>query len=293
MKGAPLRHALEYAAAAPFVALLATLPHAAARSLGRALGALAAASDRRRRRIARENLAAALPELAARERERVIGACFRHFGAAFCDALSARRLTAPEICARVTWRGFEHLRTAEAAGRGVIVLAAHFGNWEIVPAALAATHGPMAAVGRPVDNPHIDRWVQQMRGRFGNRSLAKRGAVREMFRVLAAGGRLGLLIDQRVRAEEAIDVPFFGRPALTSPIVARLALKTGAPVLPVAGYHEPRGRYRIELEPPLWPEGRDDDATTFEFTRRCLAGSEATIRRHPEQWLWLHRRWRH
>lgn len=293
MKHAPLRHALEYALAAPFVALLGALPHAASRRLGAALGATAGALDRRRRRIARDNLAQALPELDASQRERLVGACFRHFGAAFCDALSARRFDAPGLCRRVTWAGFEHLLAAEAAGRGVIVLAAHFGNWEVVPAALAATHGPMAAVGRPIDNPRIDRLVQGLRTRFGNRSLAKRGAVREMFRVLAQGGRLGLLIDQRVRAEEAIDVPFFGRPALTSPIVARLALKTGAPVLPVAAFHEPEGRYRIVFEPPLWPEGRDAAASTVAFTRRCLAASEAVIRRHPEQWLWLHNRWKH
>lgn len=293
MKNAPVRHALEYALALPFLGLIAALPHAAARRLGAALGALAGAVDRRRRRIARENLAAALPELDAAARERVVAACFRHFGAAFCDALSSRRFDGPGICRRVTWEGFEHLTAAEAVGRGVIVLSAHLGNWEIVPAALGATWGPMAAVGRPVDNPHVDRLVQSLRTRFGNRSLGKRGAVREMFRVLAAGGRLGLLIDQRVRAEEALDVPFFGRPALTSPVVARLALRTGAPVVPVAGYHEPAGRYRIVFEPPLWPAGDDDPESTFAFTRRCLEASEAVIRRHPEQWLWLHRRWQH
>lgn len=293
MKNAPLRHALEYAFAAPFVALLGALPHGAARRLGAALGAAAGALDRRRRKVARANLEHALPELSPAERERIVDRCFRHFGAAFCDALSARRFAASELCRRVTWEGFEHLLAAERAGRGVIVLSAHFGNWEVVPAALAATHGPMASVGRPIDNPRVDRLVQGLRTRFGNRSLAKRGAVREMFRILAQGGRLGLLIDQRVRAEEAIDVPFFGRPALTSPIVARLALKTGAPVLPVAGYQEPGGRYRVVFEPPLWPAGEDDPETTLAFTRRCLEVSEAAIRRHPEQWLWLHDRWKH
>ena len=293
MKGAPVRHALEYALALPVLGLVALLPHGAVRRLGGALGAAAGLVDRRRRAIALENLAAALPELDRRARERIVGRCFRHFGAAFLDALSARRFDAPELCRRVTWEGFEHLTQAEAAGRGVIVLAAHFGNWEVVPAALAATWGPRAAVGRPVDNPHVDRLVQGVRTRFGNRSLAKRGAVREMFRVLAGGGRLGLLIDQRVRAEEALDVPFFGRPALTSPVVARLALRTGAPVVPVAGYHEPGGRYRIVFDAPLWPAGEDDPATTLAFTRRCLEASETAIRRHPEQWLWLHRRWKH
>ena len=127
----------------------------------------------------------------------------------------------------MTLVGLERLAEADERGRGVIVLSAHFGNWEIVPPMVALARGPMASVGRPADNPYVDREIQALRTRFGNRSLDKRGAVREMFRVLREPGRLGLLIDQRVRAEEAIDVPFFGRPALTSPIVARLEQVTG------------------------------------------------------------------
>ena len=103
--------------------------------------------------------------------------------------------------------------------------------------------------------------------------------------------RLGLLIDQRVRAEEAIDVPFFGRPALTSPIVARLSAKTGAPVVPAFGDHLPEGRYRVTFLPALRPEPSDDDAGEA-LTRRCLAVCERVIRERPERWLWLHDRWK-
>ncbi len=293
MKNAPIRHALEYSLALPLLGAIKLLPHSSARRLGALLGALVAALARDRRRLIRDNLAHALPELSTARRAEIAADCFRHFGAAFVDALSMRRFDAPDLCRRVDWDGLEHLIAAERAGKGVIVLSAHFGNWEIAANAVGALHGPMSAVGRPVDNPHIDRLVQAVRTRYGNRSLPKRGAVREMFRVLAAGGRLGLLIDQRVRAEEAIDVPFFGRPALTSPVVARLALKTGAPVVPIAGHHLPSGRYRVVLDPPIWPEGRDDPETTFSFTRRCLEAGEQAIRRHPEQWLWLHDRWKH
>lgn len=293
MKNAPVRHAIEYALALPVLALVALLPHAAVRRLGSGLGALAGRLAGGRRRLVLDNLRRALPERTEQERRRLAAACFRHFGAVFLDALSMRRFSSPELCGRVDWQGFDHLLAAERAGRGVIVLSAHFGNWEIAANAVGALHGPIAAVGRPIDNPHIDRLVQEVRTRFGNRSLPKRGAIRDMFRVLATGGRLGLLIDQRVRADEALDVPFFGRPALTSPIVARLALKTGAPVVPIAGHHLPNGRYRIALEPPIWPAGRDDPENTFAFTRRCLEAGEAAIRRHPEQWLWMHDRWKH
>jgi Kdo2-lipid IVA lauroyltransferase/acyltransferase len=293
VKNAPVRHALEYALAAPLLALVGALPHVASRPLGAALGELVHAADRRRRRVAQENLAQALPELAGGERRRLARQCFRHFGAVFLDGLSAARFDRVELCRRTEGIGLEHLARAEERGRGVILLSAHFGNWEIVPPYVALARGPMAAVGRPVDNPWIDRRVRALRERFGNQLLDKRGAVREMFRVLRAGGRLGLLIDQRVRPAEAIDVPFFGRPALTSPIVARLALKTGAPIVPVVGDHRPGGRYRVEFLEPLLPEGRDDDASTFELTRRAVAVGERTIRAAPERWLWMHDRWRH
>ncbi len=289
MKEAPLRHAVEFAAYLPFAGLLRLLPHAASRRLGAALGGLADRVDRRRRRIADENLTAVLPELSAVERRRIVRACFRQFGASACDALSAQRFSADELLARVERRGWEHFATAAAAGRGTIVLGAHFGNWEVVSPTIALTVGTMAIVGRRADNPHFDRAMQAVRVRFGNRSLDKRGAVRAMFRELAAGGRLGLLVDQRVHRDEAIEVPFLGRPALTSPIVARLSARTGAPVVPVFGEHLPAGRYRLEALPPLTVAPGEDDVA---FTRRCLVPLEERIRTRPELWLWLHRRWK-
>jgi len=292
MKGAPLRHGAEHALFLPFQGLIRALPHAASRALGARLGALAHAVDRRRRRVADENLRLALAELDATARARTVAACFRHFGAAFADTLSAGRFTLPDYCRRGDVHGLEHLATAEAAGRGVIVLSAHYGNWEAAPFYVAIAAGPMAVVGRAADNPHFDRVVRALRCRFGNEMLDKRGAVREMFRRLKQRGRLGLLIDQRVRPEEAIEVPFFGRPAWTSPIVARLAAKTGAPIVPLFGDHLPDGRYRIDFLEPIVAEGRDDETTTYELTRRCLAVCEQVVRRAPERWLWLHRRWK-
>lgn len=293
MKDAPLRHGLEYAAYWPVSRLLRALPHAASRRLGGALGRVAHRLDGRRRAIARDNLAHAYPELPAREHRRLAAACFRHVGASFCDALSATRFDPVELCRHVTLDGLEHLMAAEATGRGVIILSAHYGNWEIVPPMIALARGPMASVGRPADNPRIDREVQSLRGRLGNRSIPKRGALRELFRILGAGGRVGLLIDQRVRPEEGIDVPFFGRPALTSPIVAKLALRTGAAIVPVFGDHLPGGRYRVDILPAIDGGASNDPAAVVDLTTRCLAVCETVIRRAPERWFWLHRRWRH
>jgi KDO2-lipid IV(A) lauroyltransferase len=289
MKNAPLQHAFEAALFLPFYGLLRLLPHGASRRIGAALGGAAGTLDRRRRRIALENLEQALPALSPRERRRVVGACFRHFGASFCDALSSLRFSAEEVLDRVERVGFANFETAAAAGRGTIVLGSHFGNWEMVPAAIALTVGPLAAVGRRADNPHFERLVQRLRTRFGNRALDKRGSVRDMFRLLEGGGRLGLLIDQRVRASEAIEVPFFGRPAYTSPIVARLSRRTGAPVVPVFGEEIAGGRYRVEALPPVAPLDGEDEVA---LTRRYLETLEERARARPELWLWLHRRWK-
>lgn len=295
MKNAPVRHAVEFAAFALFQSLVRALPHPASRGLGGALGALAGRLDRRRRRTADRNLAAAFPHLSDAQRSAITRACFRHFGASFCDALSSLRFAGPELVARLELVGWENFARAaelgnlQGGGKGTIVLGSHFGNWEVVPAAVALTVGPMSSVGRRADNPHFDRVIQRLRTRYGNLALDKRGAVREMFRLLERGGRLGLLIDQRVRAEEAVDVPFFGRPALTSPIVARLSRRTGAPVVPVFGEELPGGRYRVEALAPMLAELGDDDVT---LSRRYLALLEERARARPELWLWLHDRWK-
>ncbi|MEO8197851.1 MAG: lysophospholipid acyltransferase family protein, partial [Thermoanaerobaculia bacterium] len=291
MKNAPVRHAVEFGAFALFQGVARALPHPASRALGGALGALAGRLDRRRLHTADANLAAAFPTLASAERSRITRACFRHFGASFCDALSSLRFDGPELLARLELVGWENFARAATLtqGKGTIVLGSHFGNWEVVPAAIALTVGPISSVGRRADNPHFDRVIQRLRTRYGNLALDKRGAVREMFRVLERGGRLGLLIDQRVRAEEGVDVPFFGRPASTSPIVARLSQRTGAPVVPVFGEELPGGRYRVEALEPMLPQAGDDDVT---LSRRYLALLEERARARPELWLWLHDRWK-
>lgn len=290
MKRAPLRHAAEYALFWPLAASLSRLPPRAARQLGRSFGALLGALPTSWKRTARRNLRLALPERS--DHAAILRASFRHTGGAFLEALPLLRLSAPELCQRIHWEGYEHLVAAEARGRGVLVLSAHFGCWEVVPLALAATSRPLAAVGRPLDNPYVDRWLQRLRTRFGNRSLPKRGAVREMFRILERGERLGLLLDQRVRPQEGIEVPFFGHPAWTSPLAARLALRTGTAIVGVASYPEPRGRFRIVFRPPIVAEGPDTPQATDELTRALLAQDEATIRERPELWFWFHDRWK-
>lgn len=321
MKHAPIRHRLEYAFYLVVKGLLRALPHRAARAVGAALGTVAWALDRRHRQVAFSNLEV-LTELTPAARRTLTRRCFAHFGSSFTDLISSSRFSAVDFCARLSIEGFEHLVDAEAAGKGVVVMSPHIGFWEYTGYVAGIYGGPLHVVIRPLDNPYLDRELSWLRTRFGNQLIAKHGAARAMLETLRSGGRLGILIDQRVRPQDGIELPFFGRPALTSPVLAKLALRTGAPVVPFAGYPEPKGRYRVIFQPPIWPHEassqtnsqvssqansstaaerqpgeerpgkRDDTVAVRELTARYLAATEAEIRTHPEQWLWLHRRWR-
>jgi KDO2-lipid IV(A) lauroyltransferase len=292
MKKRPIRHRVEYGFYLLLKGLLWALPHPGARAFGRGVGALAHALDRRHREIALRNMALALPGTDEAERRRLVGECFRHFGAALCDAISAGRFGPTELCHRYTLEGWEHLDEAERLGKGLFLLTAHLGFWELSPPLIGLTRGPMSFIVRPADNPFLDRELRAMRERFGNTVIPKRGAARRMLEVQRDRGRLGILIDQRVQEREGIAVPFFGRPALTSPILARLSLRGGTPVVPLTVYPEPGGRYRVVVRAPIFPpEGESGDEAVLALTRRYLEIAEEDIREHPAMWLWMHRRW--
>ena len=294
MKHAPVLHRLEYGAYLALKGAVRALPHAAARPLGAALGRLAHLLDRRRRRVAAANLGLAFPELAPQERRRLVAACFRHFGAAICDLISSDRFDSIELCRRFSIQGWEHLDRAERRGRGVYLLGAHHGYWEISGRPIGLYRGVLHTVARPADNPYLDRELQRLRQRNGYAVIHKRGAARRMLQVVRAGGRVGILPDQRVQEREGILVPFFGHPALTTPILARLSRRDGAPVVPVFAYPAPGGCYRLVIHPPILPDeaaGDGEEEAVAALTRRYLEIIEREIREHPHMWLWMHRRW--
>ena len=292
MKNRPVRHRIEYGLYLTLKGLLRVLPHETARGFGRAVGSLGHALDKRHREVALRNLELALPEIGPEERRRLVRDCFRHFGAALCDAISSTRFDDREICERFTLEGWENVEAADRPGKGFFVLSPHLGFWEMVPPLIGLYRGRMNIVMRPPDNPFLDKELRFLRERFGNTVIPKRGAARRMMEALRQGAIVGILIDQRVQAKEGIEVPFFGRPALTTPVLARLSLRTGAPVLPVALFPEPKGRYRFIAHPPIFPPpGEEGDEAVTGLTRRYLEVAEQDIRSHPEQWLWMHRRW--
>jgi len=259
---------------------------------GRRLGRLWWGVDPRHRRIAQQNLARAFPD---RPEEWVRGtavANFEHLGATAVEFGGMFAETPDSLLARYRFEGRERLDRVLEEGRGALLLTAHLGNWELAGLAMAALGYPFHAVGRRLRNPRIDAWVRSMRERFGGRVIPHRQAVRPVLRALRSGGLVAFLMDQRALSREGVPSVFFGRPVSTNRGLATLALRTGAPVLPAFDRREGAGHVawcEPPLEPP--PDGPPEQRIR-EFTRRFDRVIEEAVRRVPEQWFWVHRRWR-
>jgi KDO2-lipid IV(A) lauroyltransferase len=288
-----LRAGIEIAALETALALARVLPRSGLLTLGSAVGAVAGRLDRRHTAIARENLRAAygsaMPEA---ERERVLRACWRHFGKITFDALAFPQLGKDDLGSTLKIIGIDNARAALAQGRGMLVFSAHFGHWEAGACAMGLLGIPFAVIARPLDNPALDKRLIELRRTTGNEVIPKRRAVRETMRALGRGAGVAILIDQDAGAD-GVFVPYFGRLAATTPTLALLALRTEAPIVPVFARVEADGTISVHIEPvvPAVSTG-DRDADVLRVTADCTAIVEKWTRSAPEQWLWMHRRWK-
>jgi len=287
-----MRHRLEYLLVRTARALVRPLPVTAIRTIGGPLGLIVYALDRRHRRIAVDNLVAAFPGRPARECRRIARHVYRHMGRLLLEILKLDGMPVPELLALIESDGDDRVREAYRQGRGVLFFSAHFGYWEMFGVGHPLRVSPFSYVERPLDNPHLDRMLSRVRGQTGNSPIARQGGVRRMLRELASNRGVGLLIDQHIHGPDAINVQFFGRPAATTSALAAMALRTGAVVIPFFVLPLPNGRYRLIAEHPVPPPASDSPDAVREFTQRCTDVIEMYVRRYPELWLWMHRRWR-
>jgi Kdo2-lipid IVA lauroyltransferase/acyltransferase len=276
---------------------LAVLPRSAGRRALRGLTRIAFSLLSARRRILSANLHAAFPEKSAAEIATIARRSLDGFANALADFLETSRLTRDDLLARVTVTGEENLRAARARGRGVFLLSAHFGSWEIGALVAGLLGEPISPVARPLDNPLLEEELDSRRRRFGNRPISKRDAAKELLRAMSRRETVAILIDQNVLPREAVFVTFFGRPAATTPALARIQLKTGAAVVPVFTWPRGEGRYQLEFERPILPdEFGGAEAAREERVRRATARymkvTEDAIRKDPAAWLWIHDRWK-
>ena len=286
-----MRHRLEYLLVRVIAASVSVLPMPAARAVGAGLGRLVYYVDASHRRIALENLAAAFPGRPVAERRALARAMFAHFGSLLLELLKFGGYSPEQMLAAVDIEGEERVRLAQQQGKGILFFTGHFGYWEIQAIVHAARGYPTSVLARPLDNPYLHRWLERIRTRTGGSVIYRQGAVRRMLRELASNHGIAVLIDQHLHSD-AIYVDFFQRPAATTSALAALALRTGAAVIPVFALPLPGGRYRLIYEHPVEPPPADDPDPIRSFTQRCTDVLEMYVRRHPEQWLWMHRRWR-
>jgi KDO2-lipid IV(A) lauroyltransferase len=287
-----MRHRLEYAIVRALIAVVRVLPPFMIDALGTALGRAFYVLDGAHRRIALRNLATAFPLRSDAERRAIARAAFAHFGRLLFELLRFATLTPAQMVARVDVDGEERSRAAYAQGKGVLFVTGHFGFWELQAMVHAVQAEPVAILARALDNPYLNRLLESIRQRTGNTVVYRRGTIRRVMRTLQSGHGVAVLIDQHIMSRDAIYVDFFSRPAATTSAVAALALRTGAPVMPVFALPIGGGRYRMIYERPVDPPRRDSPDAVQEFTQRCTDVLEMYVRRHPELWLWMHRRWR-
>lgn len=288
-----LRYRLEVFCFRILIGMTHVVPRRLMLAFGTLLGTLAYVFLGRHRRIALDNLTHALgDELEPRQLRRIARKCWQHFARVMIDTFYFSRLTLESVRRTVEIEGEEIVRNAIAKGNGVMLYSAHFGHWELAAIASGFEGVPMAIIARPLSNPGLEPVLREMREVCGNRIIYKRNAIRAIVKALSENMAVAILIDQDAR-ERGIFVPFFGRPASTTPTPAAIALRTGAPIVPASCVPTKNGKYRLSLLPAIdtTPTG-DTQADILRITTECTAILEGWVRERPELWLWMHRRWK-
>jgi len=243
--------------------------------------------------IALQNLHYAYPEKNAAELVGIAKGVFRHIGIVAAEFFELPYITKETLPKWVEFEGLENFQNAVAQNKGVLSVVAHFGNWELMTIALPMAAQPMNIIYRPLDSPILDDMMAWVRTLHGNVLIAKEGSIRKIYRLLQENQIMGILSDQNVAAREGVFVNFFGRPACTAVGTAILAMRTGAPVIPAFMPRMPNGKYKFVIKPPIEITVTDDDeADIIANTQRFTSVVEEMVRQYPEQWFWIHQRWK-
>jgi Kdo2-lipid IVA lauroyltransferase/acyltransferase len=289
-----MRRKLEYAAAWPFIKILGILPRPLARAFAIAIGQAVYLLHVRLRRVGMRNLELAFPEKTEPERARILRGEFTSLGRQLAELCQFPRYTLENIDQVVVYDGLENYERAYARGKGVLFLTAHFGGWEL-SAFAHSLHGHwLNVVMRPMDNEYLDRLIQSYRTMHGNKTVAKDDFVRGLLAAMKAGETVGILMDTNMTPPQGVFVNFFGIPACTASGLARIALRTDAAVVPGFTIWDPAlGKYRLRFDPALeLIRTGDQEADIIANTQMFTKVIEDYVRNYPDQWLWVHRRWK-
>ncbi len=289
-----MRERLEYAAAWFGVKALGLLPRPAARFVGASFAAAAYALRAPLRRAAMFNLALAFPDWSDAKRKRVIRRMIQQIGWMAAEFSRFPKCTRDNIEKIVVLDGFENFDAARRRGKGVLFLTGHMSAWELAPFAQALYGHPLHFLVRPIANRRVDALINHYRCLSGNRPIEKNKSARSILRILADGGTVGILSDHNTVLEESVFVDFFGVPASTTSGLARIALRTDAAVVPgFLSWDSARRKYRLRFEPAIeLARTGDEERDVRENTARFTKTIEDYVRAYPDQWLWVHKRWK-
>ena len=289
-----MRHGLEYAPVWLLVRGIGLLPRALARAAGIALARLVYLLHRRLRRVGMRNLELAFPDKSSAERRRILKALFDGLGRQLAEFCLFPRYTRENVERVAVYQGLENYEAARQRGKGVIFLTAHLGGWEIGSFVHSLNGYPLHVVVRALDNPYLDRLVDGYRRLHGNSTFDKQDFARGLLGALRGGETVGILMDQNMTPPQGVFVDFFGKAACTASGVARVALRTGAAVVPAFTlWDAAQGKYRVQFDTALeLARTGDEEADALTNTAAFTKVIEDYARQYPEQWLWVHRRWK-
>jgi KDO2-lipid IV(A) lauroyltransferase len=288
------RQVIEFALAWTFIHALRILPRRLSRGAGVVIAAVAYILLGRLRRVGLRNLELAFPKMPAEEQERILRLEYRNLGWLLAEFCQMSTYTSAFASRFIRYEGLEHYLAARDRGRGVLVLTGHVGAWELSSFYHSLAGYPMGMVIRRLDNPLVDRMVNHIRCQHGNRVLHKDDFARGLLAAMRAGDTVGILMDTNMTPPQGLFVPFFGVPACTASGLARVALKTGAAVVPgFLLWEESERQYVLHFYPEVALASTGNaESDAAENTARLTGLIEDTIRQYPSQWLWMHRRWK-
>ena len=289
-----MRQRLEYAAAWPFIKLLGILPRPMARAVGISLAWFFYLLHFRLRRVGMRNLAMVFPEKSKAEHARILRGEFASLGRQLAELCQFPRYTRENVDEVVVYDGFENYEQARARGKGVLCLTAHFGAWELSAFMHSLHRHWMHIVMRPMDNVYLNRMILEYRTMHGNKAVDKDDFVRGLLSAMKAGEVVGILMDTNMTPPQGVFVDFFGIPACTASGLARIALRTDAAVIPgFTIWDKALGKYRLRFDPAVELVRTGDlEADIVANTQKFTKVIEGYVRKYPEQWLWVHRRWK-
>ena len=289
-----MRKGLEYAFLVILLETLGLLPRRAARAVGAAIGSGAYRLLPRLRRVGDQNLRLAYPQWDRTQREQTLRAAYRNLGLHLAEFCQMQRYTRETAQGFIRYQGLEHFLSARAEGKGVLVVTGHLGMWELSSFYHSLMGYPMSMVIRRLDNPLVDRLVNDIRCLHGNQVLHKDDFARGLLAAMRKGETVGILMDTNMTPPQGVFVDFFGQTACTASGLARVALRTDAAVLPgFLVWSAAEQRYVLEFGERIeLVRTGDDEADIVANTQQFTAAIERYIRAYPEQWLWVHRRWK-